>query len=210
MLNTQSLTKLPPSHQTPPIKEFAKPTQSNIEEDSDQRSPLHGHNLRSLSTRKTPLKTLNLSNQKISNTAAQSKIAEKRSQMEINDDENESPQPKIVCHFATERINLPRGKVLRQSLLSSTNGSKRNSQSPPKIPHALMNQEPKYAEKTDFYKEYWKLYLQNENLVADIEQTAHSNYKMLKKIYNLEDYYEHHLIPQLLTYPHRFIHRLKQ
>lgn len=39
------------------------------------------------------------------------------------------------------------------------------------------------------------MYLQNESLISDIEQTAYSNYKMLKKGYNLEDYYEHHLIP---------------
>ena len=63
--------------------------------------------------------------------------------------------------------------------------------------------------KNDYFKDYWKLYLQNESLVADIESTAHSNYKMAKKIYNLEDYYEHNLIPQLLTYPHKFVHRLK-
>jgi len=39
------------------------------------------------------------------------------------------------------------------------------------------------------------MYFQNESLVSDIEHTAHSNYKALKKCYNLEDYYEHNLIP---------------
>jgi len=56
-------------------------------------------------------------------------------------------------------------------------------------------QVPNFEEKVDYFKEYWRLYFQNEILVGDIEQTAHSNYKSLKKIYNLEDYYEHNLIP---------------
>ena len=33
---------------------------------------------------------------------------------------------------------------------------------------------------------------------------------MNKKIYNLEDYYEHNLIPQLMAYPHKFLSRLRQ
>jgi hypothetical protein len=65
-------------------------------------------------------------------------------------------------------------------------------------------------DRSDYFKEYWKLYLQNESLISDIESQAHSNYKMLKKIYNIEDYYEHNLIPQLMAYPHKFIHRLRQ
>lgn len=69
----------------------------------------------------------------------------------------------------------------------------RNSNSPVKLPRFL--QEPTYQDKQDYYKEYWKLYFQNENLIADIEGTARQNYKDLKKIYNLEDYYEHYLIP---------------
>ncbi len=52
-----------------------------------------------------------------------------------------------------------------------------------------------YLPKADYYREYWRMYLQNENLIADIEGVARQNYKDLKKIFNLEDYYEHHLIP---------------
>ena len=55
--------------------------------------------------------------------------------------------------------------------------------------------EPSFVLKEDYYKLYWRMYLQNENLIADIENVAKQNYKDLKKIYNLEDYYEHHLIP---------------
>ena len=162
----------------------------------DKKSSVsHPHNLRSLSTQGGPARTLMVKGRsftaKLSNN---------------NDDlKGRYRDQEEIIHFATERINLPRGKLKK----SSTPSSACNSQSPLKLPRAMANQDPKYAEKSDYYKEYWKLYLQNESLVSDIETTAHSNYKMSKKIYNLEDYYEHHLIPQLLTYPHKFVHRLR-
>ena len=46
-------------------------------------------------------------------------------------------------------------------------------------------------------------------MISDIEHTAHSNYKMLKKAYNIEDYYEHNLLPQIMAYPNKFIHWVK-
>jgi|LauGreDrversion4_2_1035121.scaffolds.fasta_scaffold757174_2 hypothetical protein len=66
-----------------------------------------------------------------------------------------------------------------------------------------------FVQKEDYYKLFWRMYLQNENLLADIENVAKQNYKDLKKVYNLEDYYEHHLIPQIMTYPHKFVQRVK-
>jgi len=107
--------------------------------------------------------------------------------------QNESLSPEVMCRFATEKINLPRGKVLKTSLSSSPAGSKKTS--PFRLPRDMDIKEPAFAEKSDYYKEYWKMYFQNESLVADIESTSKSNYKMLKKGYNLEDYYEHHLVP---------------
>lgn len=154
----------------------------------------HHHNLRSLSTQGGPPKTLVVKGKSISTKIANN--YEGRTKMKDHEE---------TVHFATERINLPRGKFKK----SSTPSSACNSQSPLKLPRALANQDPKFLEKNDYYKDYWKMYLQNESLVSDIETTAHSNYKMSKKIYNLEDYYEHHLIPQLLTYPHKFVHRLR-
>lgn len=62
----------------------------------------------------------------------------------------------MVCHFATERINLPRGKVILTSRSSSTT---RNSQSPLKLPKSMQNEEPGFNGKVDYFKEYWKLYL---------------------------------------------------
>ena len=32
---------------------------------------------------------------------------------------------------------------------------------------------PEFDECQDYYREFWRVYLQNENLVADIDQTAH-------------------------------------
>lgn len=71
-------------------------------------------------------------------------------------------------------------------------------------------QEPLFLQKEDYYKLYWRMYLQNENLIADIENVARQNYKDLKKVFNLEDYYEHHLIPQIMAYPHKFVQRVRQ
>lgn len=54
---------------------------------------------------------------------------------------------------------------------------------------------PAFDENTDYYKEFWRMYIQNENLVSDVDQTAQQNYKMSRKIYNIKDYYENTLIP---------------
>lgn len=66
-----------------------------------------------------------------------------------------SVQEETPVHFATERINLPRGKFKK----SSTPSSACNSQSPLKLPRAMANQDPIFKENNDYYKEYWKLYL---------------------------------------------------
>ena len=77
-----------------------------------------------------------------------------------------------------------------------------------------MNQEnlatpPPYDESKDYYKEFYKLYLQNENLLADIDQTGADNYRVERKIFNIKDFYDTTLIPQIMTQPHKFLHRLR-
>eukprot|EP00347_Sterkiella_histriomuscorum_P024372 403331348 len=158
-------------------------------------------------------KTLNLKN--IHNQITTNKTPMRKLASFEEDKHNQQSKADIAMmrsfRFETQRINLPRGKVVRCSPQSSANGSKRNSQSPVKLPRNMPPlQDPTYSHNVDYFKEYWRMYFQNETLVSDIEQTAHSNYKTSKKIYNLEDYYEHNLIPQLLTYPHKFLHRLRQ
>lgn len=54
---------------------------------------------------------------------------------------------------------------------------------------------PPYDPSVDYYKEFWRTYLQNENLVSDIDLTAAGNYKMARKIYNIKDFYENTLVP---------------
>eukprot|EP00349_Pseudokeronopsis_sp_Brazil_P001335 CAMPEP_0202958710 /NCGR_PEP_ID=MMETSP1396-20130829/2983_1 /ASSEMBLY_ACC=CAM_ASM_000872 /TAXON_ID= /ORGANISM="Pseudokeronopsis sp., Strain Brazil" /LENGTH=102 /DNA_ID=CAMNT_0049676901 /DNA_START=324 /DNA_END=632 /DNA_ORIENTATION=+ len=75
--------------------------------------------------------------------------------------------------------------------------------------HFPMQSQPDFAKKTDYFKEYWKMYLLNETLIMEIERTSTDNYRMLKKCYNLEDYYENNLVPQMLAMPNKFINRLK-
>lgn len=52
--------------------------------------------------------------------------------------------------------------------------------------------------------------MKNENLLQEIDQIATVNYKTSRKIFNLKDFYENSLIPQMLTQPHKFLHRLRQ
>ena len=69
---------------------------------------------------------------------------------------------------------------------------------------------PKYDPKLCYYKEFFKLYLQNENLVAGIDQIANDNFKLDRRILFIKDFYDNTLIPQILTQPHKFLHRLRQ
>lgn len=69
---------------------------------------------------------------------------------------------------------------------------------------------PEYDDNLDYYKEFYKLFLQNENLLADIDQTGCDNFKMARKCFGIKDFYDTNLVPQILTQPHKFLHRLKQ
>jgi len=54
---------------------------------------------------------------------------------------------------------------------------------------------PEYSPDQEYYKEYFRLFLQNENLIADIDQIATENFKVERKIMCIEDFYENTLIP---------------
>lgn len=47
-------------------------------------------------------------------------------------------------------------------------------------------------------------------MLNDIQETANENYSSLKRIYNLEDYYEHNLLPKMLSFPRQYISRIEQ
>jgi hypothetical protein len=140
--------------------------------ETPEKDGLHKHNLRS----KNGLKTLSFKS---------SSSLETPPKRQKREESKGDASPEFKCHFATEKINLPRGKVFRFSRSSSANGSKRNSQSPVKfLTKGVTIKEPLFEEHVDYFREYWKLYLQNESLISDIETTAHSNYKTSKKIFN--------------------------
>lgn len=48
---------------------------------------------------------------------------------------------------------------------------------------------------------FWKTYLDNEQLLHEVQDTADDNHKSLKRIYNIEDYYENKLMPKLVSFP---------
>jgi len=54
---------------------------------------------------------------------------------------------------------------------------------------------PKYAPEKDYYKEFYKLYLQNENLIADIDEMAADYYKIERRILYILDFYDCTLVP---------------
>lgn len=64
-----------------------------------------------------------------------------------------------------------------------------------------------YAHETDYYKEFYKLYLENENLMADIDQTSTCNFQMERRILNILDFYDSTLIPAIAHEPQKFLHR---
>lgn len=57
------------------------------------------------------------------------------------------------------------------------------------------DQAPNFEPNKDYFKQYWHLYLKNENLLSEIDQIATQNYKLARKIFNIKDFYENTLIP---------------
>lgn len=92
------------------------------------------------------------------------------------------------------------GSFYNQTKQQKTRASMRPGHiSAEKVSKIFMKKPPAYNANTDYYKEFWKIFLQNENLVADIDQTANQNYKLSKKIFSIKDFYENTLVPQIFT-----------
>jgi hypothetical protein len=68
---------------------------------------------------------------------------------------------------------------------------------------------PEYNKHLDYYKEYYHMYLQNENLLADIDKQAQENYRDEKRVMCILDFYDCTLIPAMMTQPHKFLHRME-
>ena len=58
-----------------------------------------------------------------------------------------------------------------------------------------------YDRKSNYYRQVWKFYLDNEQLIKEVQDVASENLKSLKRIYNIENYYETSLLPKLLSFP---------
>ena len=80
--------------------------------------------------------------------------------------------------------------VDNEDLVENSPGSKNKNESFLSLPPP-----PEYCEGLNYFKEYFRLYLQNENLVADIDQTANENLKVERKVLNIKDFYDNTLIP---------------
>jgi len=51
--------------------------------------------------------------------------------------------------------------------------------------------------------------LDNEQLLKEVQEVASDNLKVLKRIYNLENYYETVLLPKLFSFPKQYLDKFK-
>lgn len=71
-------------------------------------------------------------------------------------------------------------------------------------------QPPKYDSERNYYSLFWSSYLNNEQMLNEIQELGADNFKTLNTIYNLEDYYENNLLPKMFSFPHQYINRINQ
>ena len=65
----------------------------------------------------------------------------------------------------------------------------------------MLGQDVPFDNKTNYYRQAWRFFLDNEQLLKEVQDTASDNLKALKRIYNIENYYENSLLPKMLTFP---------
>ena len=51
--------------------------------------------------------------------------------------------------------------------------------------------------------------MDNEQLLKEVQEVASDNLKVLKRIYNLENYYETVLLPKLFSFPKQYLDKFK-
>jgi hypothetical protein len=68
---------------------------------------------------------------------------------------------------------------------------------------------PKFDSNTNYYNLFWRSFLQNENILNEIQNVASENLQVLNSIYNLEDFYDNNLLPKMLSFPNQYIARIK-
>jgi hypothetical protein len=67
----------------------------------------------------------------------------------------------------------------------------------------------KFDKENNYYTLFWKTYLENEQVLNDIQDLASENVSTLRRICNLESFYEHDLLPKMLSFPKQYINRIK-
>ena len=93
--------------------------------------------------------------------------------------------------------------------VSDFDPSKPSNEAEENIVQKLIQQEIRYDENDNYYRHMWKFYLDNEQLLKEVQDTASENLKALKRIYNIENYYETSLLPKLLSFPKQYLNRIK-
>ena len=73
-----------------------------------------------------------------------------------------------------------------------------------------MNEELKYNKGDNYYRNAWRVFLDNEQLLKEVQDQASENLKVQKRIFNVENYYETVLLPKLFSFPKQYLDRIKQ
>lgn len=74
----------------------------------------------------------------------------------------------------------------------------------------IINYELSFNRDNNYYKQTWRVFLDNENLLKEVQEVASDNLKVLKRIYNVENYYETVLMPKMLSFPKQYMEKIKQ
>lgn len=64
-----------------------------------------------------------------------------------------------------------------------------------------------FDSRKDYFREFYKLYLENENLMADIDRESTEKHRLERRILSIYDFYDCTLIPAIVMLPHKFLHR---
>lgn len=74
----------------------------------------------------------------------------------------------------------------------------------------IINDEVGYDKENNYYKQTWRVFLDNEQLLKEVQDAASDNLKVLKRIYNVENYYETVLLPKMFSFPKQYLDKVKQ
>lgn len=98
--------------------------------------------------------------------------------------------------------NMCRDQLQKRITAFTTEADQEGDQSADvEIENALRGKDLDFDPKVNYYKLFWRSYLDNEQLLKELQEAACENFHTSRKIYNIEDYYENHLVPKLVSFP---------